>query len=101
MSDLGLEDEGVVVVVKVLIEGVFWVMIFEFGGNEIIEKVVLVLVICICFMKYLIRLNLMENELKDKGVVIVFNVIKDGFDNLCELDLSVNEIGCIGVVVVV
>jgi len=98
LSDLGLEDEGALAVIDALNEGSSQVTILELGGNEITEKVAPALAACIRSMKHLKRLNLMENELKDKGAVIVSNAIKDGLDSLCELDLSVNEIGRIGAV---
>ena len=98
LSDLGLEDEGALAVVKALAEATSQVVVLELGGNEITEKVAPALATCIQSMKGLTRLNLMENELKDKGAVIVSNAIKDGLDNLCELDLSVNELGRIGAV---
>lgn len=98
LSDLGLEDEGALAVIEALTEGSSQVTVLELGGNEITEKVAPALAACIRSMKHLKRLNLMENELKDKGAVIVSNAIKDGLDNLCELDLSVNEIGRIGAV---
>lgn len=72
LSDLGLEDEGVIVVFKVLMEVGLNVEVLEFGGNEIMEKVVFVLVFCIWVMKFLRRLVFIENELKDRGVVVVF-----------------------------
>jgi Ran GTPase-activating protein 1 len=98
LSDLGLEDEGALAVVKALTEEASKVTILELGGNEITEKVAPALAACIRSMRHLKRLNLMENELKDKGAVIVSNAIKDGLDNLRELDLSVNEIGHVGAV---
>lgn len=98
LSDLGLEDDGALSVVEALAEGSSQVVVLELGGNEITEKVAPALATCIRSMKSLTRLNLMENELKDKGAVIVSNAIKDGLDNLRELDLSVNELGRVGAV---
>lgn len=96
LSDLGLEDEGALAVVEALAEGSSQVVVLELGGNEITENVAPALATCIRSMKHLTRLNLMENELKDKGAVTVSNAIKDGLDNLRELDLSVNELGRVG-----
>lgn len=98
LSDLGLEDEGALAVVEALAEASPQVMVLELGGNEITEKVAPALATCIRSMSGLTRLNLMENELRDKGAVIVSNAIKDGLASLRELDLSVNELGRIGAV---
>ncbi|XP_024388986.1 RAN GTPase-activating protein 2 [Physcomitrium patens] len=96
LSDLGLEDEGALAVVKALTEASSQVTILELGGNEITEKVAPALATCIRSMRHLTRLNLMENELKDSGVVTVSTAIGEGLENLRELDLSVNELSRIG-----
>ncbi|KAG0624418.1 hypothetical protein M758_3G246100 [Ceratodon purpureus] len=98
LSDLGLEDEGALAVIEALTEGASQVVVLELGGNEITEKVTPALATCIRSMKHLTRLNLMENELKDKGAVTVSNAIKDSVNDLRELDLSVNELGRVGAV---
>lgn len=98
LSDLGLEDEGALAVVKALTEASSQVVILELGGNEITEKVAPALATCIVTMRHLTRLNLMENELKDRGAIIVSKAIKGRLDNLRELDLSVNELSRTGAV---
>lgn len=98
LSDLGLEDEGALAVIKALSEGSSQVRVLELGGNEITEKSAPTLAICLRAMKLLTRLNLTENELKDKGAVTICNVLKEEHENLEELDVSVNELGRIGAV---
>nr|GEV95151.1 hypothetical protein [Tanacetum cinerariifolium] len=40
----------------------------------------------------LTKLILSENELKDEGAIVIANGIKDGFDRLIEVNLSINDI---------
>jgi Ran GTPase-activating protein 1 len=98
LSDLGLEDDGTVAVAEALANGATYLRVLELGGNEITAKAVSAIAACVQSLKFLTRLNLAENELKDKGAVVVCQALISGHEALKELDLSENMLGSIGAV---
>ncbi|KAG6543537.1 hypothetical protein Mapa_015031 [Marchantia paleacea] len=98
LGDLGMEDEGVAALAKALTGCAPNLRVLDLGGNEIGPKSAPFLAACIKTKQALITLNLAENELKDKGAVIVCEAIKEGHTSLKELDLSSNELTRVGAV---
>eukprot|EP00250_Pteridium_aquilinum_P008727 c18163_g1_i1 orf=201-1898(+) len=96
LSYLGFEDEGAESVLEALEGGAPGLEVLELAGNEITVSSVRKLASCIASKTNLIKLNLSENDLEDKGVVVVCNALHNGLERLAELDLSETNIGRIG-----
>ncbi|MCO5557944.1 hypothetical protein L7F22_011517 [Adiantum nelumboides] len=96
LSYLGMEDEGAVAVLDALKGGAPGLEVLELAGNELTVASVEKLVGCIASKGNLVKLNLSENDLEDKGVVAVCSALDNGSEHLAELDLSETNIGRIG-----
>eukprot|EP00249_Psilotum_nudum_P022258 c28439_g2_i1 orf=151-1761(+) len=96
LSYLGLEDKGATALAEALGAGAPGLRVLELAGNEITENSARAIADCISSKFKLVKLNLAENELKDKGVLTVCEVLMKGHDDLTELDFSSNDIGRIG-----
>lgn len=98
LNDLGLEDEGVVALSDALTTSAPNLQVLELGGNEITSKSAQSLAKCISSKKALLRLNLAENELMDRGAVLISDAVQEGSTTLRDLDLSTNSLTRIGAV---
>ncbi|KAI5055895.1 hypothetical protein GOP47_0029416 [Adiantum capillus-veneris] len=96
LSYLGFEDEGAEAVLDALKGAAPGLEVLELAGNELTVNSVEKLVSCIASKINLVKLNLSENDLEDKGVVAVCNALDNGSEQLVELDLSETNIGRIG-----
>lgn len=96
LSYLGFEDEGAEAVLEALEGGVPGLEVLELAGNDMTVSSVKKLASCIASKPKLIKLNLSENDLEDKGVVAICNALNDGLEHLAELDLCETNIGRIG-----
>ena len=96
LSYLGLEDEGAIAILQAL-EGTSPLLeVFEFAGNDITIASVPKLISFIASKPNLVRLNLSENDLEDRGIVTICKMLGKGHQSLIELDLSETNIGRIG-----
>ncbi|GKD14853.1 Ran GTPase-activating protein 1 [Tanacetum coccineum] len=90
-------DEGTLALVNSLKNSESALEVLEMAGNNYTYKVAPTLATCITSMKStLTKLILSENELKDEGAIVIANGIKDGFNRLIEVDLSINDIRTAG-----
>ncbi|KAH7281443.1 hypothetical protein KP509_36G048000 [Ceratopteris richardii] len=96
LSYLGFEDEGAESVLEALEHGAPGLEVFEFAGNDLTSNSVKRLSSCIASKPSLTKINLSENDLEDKGVVMICDAIGKGSEHLTELDLSETNIGRIG-----
>ncbi|GJY16753.1 leucine-rich repeat, ribonuclease inhibitor subtype protein [Tanacetum coccineum] len=97
LSYLHFEDEGTLALVNSLKNSESALEVLEMAGNNYTYKVAPTLAACITSKKStLTKLILSENELKDEGAIVIANGIKDGFDRLIEVDLSINDIRTAG-----
>ncbi|EFJ16377.1 hypothetical protein SELMODRAFT_116808 [Selaginella moellendorffii] len=96
LSDLSLEDAGSTPVLEALASGTRSIKVLEFGNNEITQSSAKALAAFIAANKELAKLNLSENELGDKGAVMVSAAVKASCSKLEELDLSSNSLSRVG-----
>ncbi|KAL3678879.1 hypothetical protein R1sor_021835 [Riccia sorocarpa] len=98
LGDLNMEDEAVTALVEALTGSAPNLRLLDLTGNEITAKSARALATCIRAKQGLTVLRLAENELKDKGAVIVCEALKEGSTSLQELDLSTNGLTRVGAV---
>uniref|UniRef100_A0ACD5TL98 Uncharacterized protein n=1 Tax=Avena sativa TaxID=4498 RepID=A0ACD5TL98_AVESA len=90
LSDLNLENEGMLAITDVLKQSAPQLEILEMAGNEITAAAAKGLAECLTAMQSLKKLTLAENELKDSGAVTVAQSLQEGHPDLKELDVSTN-----------
>jgi Ran GTPase-activating protein 1 len=96
LSYLGLEDEGTLAILEAMEESGSELEVLDLAGNDITVSSLPKLASFIMSKPKLVKLNLSENDLGDKGVVTICNVLGKGHEALVELDLSETNIGRIG-----
>lgn len=92
LSYLNLEDEGAVAIAKALKDSAPSLQVLEMAGNDITVKAAASLAACIAEMKFLTKLGLAENELKDEGAILIGKALEKDHEQLTEVDLSTNMI---------
>nr|KAJ0187717.1 hypothetical protein LSAT_V11C900457730 [Lactuca sativa] len=96
-SYLNLEDEGTLALVNAIKDSDSPLEVLEMAGNDITSESASALAAVITAKKNtLIKLVLSENELKDEGVIVIANSLKEEFGQLTEVDLSTNGIRTVG-----
>ncbi|ERM96364.1 RAN GTPase-activating protein 2 [Amborella trichopoda] len=95
-SYLNLEDEGAVALAESLKDTAPMLEVLEMAGNDITAKAAPALAACLKVKESLSKLNLSENELKDKGTIVICKMLEEGHKDLKELDLSTNGITRVG-----
>ncbi|KAF8388038.1 hypothetical protein HHK36_026704 [Tetracentron sinense] len=92
LSYLNLEDEGAIALANALKESAPSLKVLEMDGNEITAEAAPTLAACIVAKKFLTKLNLAENKLKDEGAIVISKALEEGHGKLEEVDLSTNMI---------
>ncbi|CAN8300626.1 unnamed protein product [Cochlearia groenlandica] len=90
LSYLNLEDEGAIAIANALKESDSPIFVLEMAGNDITVKAASTLSACVAAKQDLNKLNLSENELKDKGCVQIAKSIEEGHSKLQYIDMSNN-----------
>ncbi|KAJ1265052.1 hypothetical protein BS78_08G048700 [Paspalum vaginatum] len=96
LSDLNLENTGMVAIANALKQSAPQLEVLEVAGNEINAKAAPALAECLAAMQSLKKLTLAENELKDDGALIIAKSLEDGHTDLKELDVSTNMLQRVG-----
>lgn len=96
LSYLNLEDQGTIALANALKESAPSLKVLELAGNDVTAEAALALAECISAVQFLAKLNLSENELRDEGCVLISEALKDGHEQLKEVDLSTNFIRRVG-----
>ncbi|XP_010255957.1 PREDICTED: RAN GTPase-activating protein 2 [Nelumbo nucifera] len=92
LSYLNLEDEGATALANALKESAPSLEVLEMAGNDITAEAAPSLAACIAAKQFLTKLNLAENELKDKGAIVIGKALEEGHGLLKEVDFSTNSI---------
>lgn len=71
-----LEDEGVKVIVNAFLESALSLKVVEMARNDMTVETVYILAACIVAKQCLAKLSLVENELKDEGVVLICKALE-------------------------
>ncbi|XP_024538252.1 RAN GTPase-activating protein 1 [Selaginella moellendorffii] len=98
LSDLGLQNAGVQAVLEALETTAPKLSVLDLGNNDISTSCAPHLVRFLEKKAALKKLSLAENELKDKGVILVSNALRQGHDDLEELDFTLNDVGSDGAI---
>lgn len=73
-----LEDKGVKVIVNALFESILSLKVVEMARNDIAVETINILAVCIVAKQCLAKLSLVENKLKDEGVVLIRKALEEG-----------------------
>lgn len=92
LSYLNLEDEATIAIANALKDSAPLLEVLEMAGNDITAKGALSLAECIAAKKFLTKLNLAENELKDGGAIRIGKAVEESQGQLMEVDMSNNLI---------
>ncbi|KAK9757212.1 hypothetical protein RND81_01G148500 [Saponaria officinalis] len=92
LSYLNLEDKGVTAISRALQYSAPFLEMLELAGNDIKPAAARDVAACLARKKKLCKLNLAENELKDKGAIVIGKCLEDGHTKLTELDMNTNGI---------
>ncbi|GAQ91326.1 Ran GTPase-activating protein [Klebsormidium nitens] len=98
LSDLSLEDEGSVAVAKALASRCPDLEVLDLSGNDITPKAATAVAEAIRGKQKLRKLNLADNDLRDRGAAVIAKVLEIGHESLEELDLTCNSLGHMGAV---
>ncbi|KAF6163688.1 hypothetical protein GIB67_036148 [Kingdonia uniflora] len=96
LSYLNLEDEGAIALANALKQSAPSLRVLEMAGNDITVESASTLADCIGTKKFLTKLNLSENELKDEGAILIAKALEEDHEQLKELDMSTNLIRRVG-----
>ncbi|KAI8566238.1 hypothetical protein RHMOL_Rhmol02G0024600 [Rhododendron molle] len=92
LSYLNLEDEATIAIANALKDSAPSLEVLEMAGNDITADGALSLAECIAAKKFLTKLNLAENELKDGGAIRIGKAVEESQGQLMEVDMSNNLI---------
>ncbi|KAE8696955.1 RAN GTPase-activating protein 1 [Hibiscus syriacus] len=92
LSYLNLEDDGAEALANVLKESAPSLEVLDMAGNDITAKGAASIAVCIASKKFLTKINLAENELKDEGAILIGEALGEGHSRLNEVDMSTNAI---------
>ncbi|XP_010277862.1 PREDICTED: RAN GTPase-activating protein 2-like [Nelumbo nucifera] len=92
LSYLNLENEGAIALANSLKESAPLLEVLELAGNDITIEAAPALAACIAAKQFLAKLNLAENELKDKGAILIGKALEEGHGLLEEVDFSTNSV---------
>ncbi|XP_014756304.2 RAN GTPase-activating protein 2 isoform X2 [Brachypodium distachyon] len=90
LSDLNLENKGTIAIANALKQSAPRLEVLEMAGNEITAKATQALAECLTVMQSLKKLTLAENELEDRGAVVIAKTLENSHPDLKELDVSTN-----------
>lgn len=92
LSYLNLEDEATIAIANALKDSAPSLEVLDMAGNDITAEGALSLAECITAKKFLTKLNLAENELKDGGAIRIGKAVEESQGPLMEVDMSNNLI---------
>ncbi|XP_068661948.1 RAN GTPase-activating protein 2-like [Aristolochia californica] len=90
LNYLNLADEGAIALANALKNSAPSLEVIEMAGNDITVEAAPALAGCIAEKQCLSKLNLSENELKDEGATKIADGLKEGHEQLKEVDMSTN-----------
>ncbi|KAL6970394.1 RAN GTPase-activating protein 2 [Sarracenia purpurea var. burkii] len=92
LSYLNLADPGAIAIATALKESAPSLEVLDMAGNDITAEAAPSLAACIAAKKFLTKLNLAENELKDEGAIQIGKALELQNSQLKEVDMSNNLI---------